>query len=136
MITKKAPVLIAHLTIILAVLLSSEPFNRTDISLPIMLLCLGFLLIFYNIFCTLKLEYVPIFHILVALISFVLWVVLMYTANLWSNLRSWNRLIYIVYPFYSGIFLLCLPVMNFIVFLIRKSKKSVSTDNVKDIYPE
>ena len=115
--------LIAQIAIILAVLGSSEPFDRIDISSWVMVICLGLLLVFYFLVCTVKLKYIPRFDFLIALCSAMIWVVLLFTVDYWSNITGWDRLIYAIYPLITGIFIVCLLVMNIIIHVIKSIRR-------------
>jgi len=118
-IKNKEYITITHIAVILAVLGSSEPFDRADISPWVMIISLGLLLICYFIFRAIKLKYIPNFDILIAFCDILIWLALLYTADYWSNITGWDSLIYVVYPFITGIFFICLLVMNLVVYIIK-----------------
>lgn len=120
LVESKKHIVIAHVAIILAVLGASEPFDDGDFSPWVMLIALGALLICYFIFRARKVEYIPKLHIFIAFGTVLLWIAALFTCEYWTNINGWDRLVYLFYPFISGIFLVCLLVMNLGVFIVKK----------------
>ena len=117
--TKKQTI-ITHIIIISAVLGSSEPFDRADISPWVMIVGLALLLVYYFVNKIAKQSYIPKFDILAAFLNILVWVIFALTVDYWSNVTGWDRFIYIVYPPIAGIFFICLLVLNLIVYAIKR----------------
>lgn len=117
-------IIIAHVAMILAVLISSELFDSVEISSWIMVISLGLLTIYYIVFHVVKLKYIPKSDMLIALCDIAIWLALLATFVHWSNLSGFDRLIYVVYPILAGIFFICLLILNFIVFLVKQVREN------------
>lgn len=118
----KRSIIIAHIALILAVLGSSEPFNKVYVSSWVILVGFAAMLVLYFIFRTMKLKYVPLVHLLVALGDIAVWVILAYTAGYWSNITGWDGLVYLIYPFLAAFFFILLLIMNLVVCVVKWNK--------------
>ena len=124
---EKKEITIAHIIITLAVLCSAELLGGVIISLLVIIFSLTLLLIYYFFMRAIKLLYIPKFDIIIAFSSFLFWVAALFLSEYWSNISGWDRLIYLFYPVVAGIFLICIVVMNIVVYIIKKVQEKKQT---------
>lgn len=108
-----------HASIILAcVILLEWKFGYTT-ALFIILIGLGGLLICYIVSCAIKLRYIHWLDVLMAFCCIAIWIAILFTVDAWSRLSGQDALVYLFFGFFALVFLVCLLIINLVVFIIR-----------------